>query len=254
MATGFPLCPQRPALLIRLAIRTDRGGAWTTTGPTATRPTRRVAADPREAPRRSPRAAGPISMTSPRGREGHPHRGGQRRRPRRPRRLLLGRRGGHPRPGLPHRRGGRRQRQVVRDPEERLAEIEQRRAAGDPHAEAAVAEVGRRLGIGVAGVVERALSDPTSISIRTSPAVGVIEETPAVCSPRSSRPAPVLRTFRPPDRCSAPPLHLPGAGATAFAVRRTDAAVSLTYRAFLVPFSPRTSRPPARPSEPQRHR
>lgn len=40
---------------------------------------------------------------------------------------------------------------------------------------------------GAAGVVvERALSDPTSISIRTSPAVGVIEGTPTVCSPRSS--------------------------------------------------------------------
>ncbi|MFD0475421.1 ROK family protein [Nonomuraea thailandensis] len=138
--------------------------------------------------------------------------------------------------------------QVVRDPEERLAEIEQRRAGGDPRAEAAVAEVGRWLGIGAAllinlfnprvivlggyfarladplipaaqrelartgmsdavercrfaasdlgfgaasrgaagVVVERALSDPTSISIRTSPAVGVIEGTPTVCSPRSS--------------------------------------------------------------------
>ncbi|UBU16361.1 ROK family transcriptional regulator [Nonomuraea gerenzanensis] len=138
--------------------------------------------------------------------------------------------------------------QVVRDPEERLAEIEQRRADGDPRAEAAVAEVGRWLGIGAAllinllnprvivlggyfarladplipaaqrelartgmsdavercrfaasdlgfgaasrgaaGVVaERALSDPTSISIRTSPAAGVIEATPTACSPRSS--------------------------------------------------------------------
>ncbi|GIH29703.1 transcriptional regulator [Acrocarpospora phusangensis] len=43
--------------------------------------------------------------------------------------------------------------QVVRDPEERLAEIEQRRADGDPRAEAAVAEVGRWLGRGASTLV-----------------------------------------------------------------------------------------------------
>jgi predicted NBD/HSP70 family sugar kinase len=43
--------------------------------------------------------------------------------------------------------------QVVRDPEERLAEIEQRRAEGDPRVDAAVAEVGRWLGIGAATLV-----------------------------------------------------------------------------------------------------
>ncbi|MEV4179523.1 ROK family transcriptional regulator [Nonomuraea sp. NPDC049709] len=137
--------------------------------------------------------------------------------------------------------------QVVRDPEERLAEIEQRRAEGDPRVDAAVAEVGRWLGIGAAMlinlfnprvivlggyfarladplipaaqreltrtgmsdavercrfaasdlgfgaasrgaagvVVERALSDPTSISIRMSPAIGVIGGTPTAWSPRS---------------------------------------------------------------------
>ncbi|WP_327589793.1 ROK family protein [Nonomuraea sp. NBC_00507] len=130
--------------------------------------------------------------------------------------------------------------QVVGDPEERLAEIEQRRAEGDPRVDAAVAEVGRWLGIGAAMlvnlfnprvivlggyfarladrlipvaqqelarlamsgagercrfaasdlgfgaasrgaagvVVERALSDPTSISVHMSPAIGVIEGTP----------------------------------------------------------------------------
>ena len=129
--------------------------------------------------------------------------------------------------------------QVVRDPEERLAEIEQRRAEEDPRVDAAVAEVGRWLGIGAAtlvnlfnprvivlggyfarladrlipaaqqelarlgmsgavercrfaasdlgfgaasrgaagAVVERALSDPTSIAIRTSPTIGMIEGT-----------------------------------------------------------------------------
>ncbi|MFI6597713.1 ROK family protein [Nonomuraea sp. NPDC050536] len=40
--------------------------------------------------------------------------------------------------------------QVVRDPEERLAEIEQRRDEGDPRVDAAVAEVGRWLGRGAA--------------------------------------------------------------------------------------------------------
>ncbi|MEU6415654.1 ROK family transcriptional regulator [Microbispora sp. NPDC046933] len=44
-------------------------------------------------------------------------------------------------------------RQVVRDPEERLAEIEQRRAEGDPRVDAAVAEVGRWLGVGAATLV-----------------------------------------------------------------------------------------------------
>ncbi|NUP80526.1 MAG: ROK family transcriptional regulator [Nonomuraea sp.] len=130
--------------------------------------------------------------------------------------------------------------QLVRDPEERLAEIEHRRAEGDPRVEAAAAEVGRWLGIGAAMlvnlfnprvivlggyfarladliipaaqqtlarlgmsdavercrfaasglgfgaasrgaagvVVERALSNPTSISIRTSSTIGVIEGTP----------------------------------------------------------------------------
>ncbi|MEU6786752.1 ROK family transcriptional regulator [Nonomuraea angiospora] len=130
--------------------------------------------------------------------------------------------------------------QLVRDPEERLAEIEHRRAEGDPRVDAAAAEVGRWLGIGAAMlvnlfnprvivlggyfarladliipaaqqtlarlgmsdavercrfaasdlgfgaasrgaagvVVERALSDPTSISVRTSPTIGVIEGTP----------------------------------------------------------------------------
>ncbi|WP_214111319.1 ROK family protein [Acrocarpospora catenulata] len=43
--------------------------------------------------------------------------------------------------------------QVVRDPEERLAEIEQRRAEGDPRVEAAVTEVGRWLGRGAAMLV-----------------------------------------------------------------------------------------------------
>lgn len=136
---------------------------------------------------------------------------------------------------------------VVRDPEERLAEIEQRRAEGDPRVDAAAAEVGRWLGIGAAMlvnlfnprvivlggyfarladqiipaaqqelarvgmscaaercrfaasdlgfgaasrgaagvVVERALSDPTSIAIRTSPAIGVIEGTPMARLPHS---------------------------------------------------------------------
>ncbi|RVX39079.1 putative NBD/HSP70 family sugar kinase [Nonomuraea polychroma] len=130
--------------------------------------------------------------------------------------------------------------QLVRDPEERLAEMEQRRAEGDPRVDAAVAEVGRWLGIGAAMlvnlfnprvivlggyfarladllipaaqqalarlgmsdaaercrfvasdlgfgaasrgaagvVVERALSDPTSISIRMPPTIGVVEGTP----------------------------------------------------------------------------
>jgi len=137
--------------------------------------------------------------------------------------------------------------QVVRDPEERLAEIEQRRAEGDPRVDAAAAEVGRWLGVGAAMlvnlfnprvivlggyfarladriipaaeqelarvgmtgavrrcrfaasdlgfgaasrgaagvVVERALSDPTSIAIRTSPAIGVIEGTPMARLPHS---------------------------------------------------------------------
>ncbi|WP_327047901.1 ROK family protein [Microbispora sp. NBC_01189] len=44
-------------------------------------------------------------------------------------------------------------RQVVRDPEERLAEIEQRRAEGDPRVDAAVAEVGRWLGLGASVLV-----------------------------------------------------------------------------------------------------
>ncbi|MEV4461971.1 ROK family protein, partial [Microbispora sp. NPDC049633] len=44
-------------------------------------------------------------------------------------------------------------RQLVRDPEERLAEIEQRRAEGDPRVEAALAEVGRWLGLGAATLV-----------------------------------------------------------------------------------------------------
>lgn len=43
--------------------------------------------------------------------------------------------------------------QLVRDPEERLAEIEQRWAEGDPRVDAAVAEVGRWLGIGAAMLV-----------------------------------------------------------------------------------------------------
>ncbi|MFI7150943.1 ROK family protein [Nonomuraea sp. NPDC050022] len=43
--------------------------------------------------------------------------------------------------------------QIVRDPEERLAEIEQRRAEGDPRVDVAVAEVGRWLGIGTAMLV-----------------------------------------------------------------------------------------------------
>ncbi|WP_214409144.1 ROK family transcriptional regulator [Sphaerisporangium fuscum] len=42
---------------------------------------------------------------------------------------------------------------VVRDPEERLAEIEMRRAAGDPRVDEAVAEVGRWLGRGAATLV-----------------------------------------------------------------------------------------------------
>ncbi|WP_346433761.1 ROK family transcriptional regulator [Nonomuraea composti] len=42
---------------------------------------------------------------------------------------------------------------LVRDPEERLAEIEQRRAEGDPRVDAAVAEVGRWLGLGAAMLV-----------------------------------------------------------------------------------------------------
>ncbi|TQS07664.1 ROK family transcriptional regulator [Microbispora hainanensis] len=137
--------------------------------------------------------------------------------------------------------------QVVRDPEERLADIEQRRAEGDPRVDAAAVEVGRWLGIGAAMlvnlfnpraivlggyfarladriipaaeqelarvgvtgavercrfvastlgfgaasrgaagvVVERALSDPTSIAIRTSPAIGVIEGTPMARLPHS---------------------------------------------------------------------
>ncbi|MEV4300853.1 ROK family transcriptional regulator [Microbispora rosea] len=137
--------------------------------------------------------------------------------------------------------------QVVRDPEERLAEIEQRRAEGDPRVDAAAEEVGRWLGTGAAMlvnlfnprvivlggyfarladriipaarqelarlgmseavercrfaasdlgfgaasrgaagvVVERALSDPTSIAIRTSPAIGVIEGTPMARLPHS---------------------------------------------------------------------
>ncbi|MFC4533492.1 ROK family protein [Sphaerisporangium dianthi] len=41
-------------------------------------------------------------------------------------------------------------RPLVRDPEERLAEIEQRRAEGDPRVDAAIAEVGRWLGRGTA--------------------------------------------------------------------------------------------------------
>ncbi|NUR87464.1 MAG: ROK family transcriptional regulator [Nonomuraea sp.] len=44
-------------------------------------------------------------------------------------------------------------RQIVRDPEERLAEIEQRRVEGDPRVDAAVAEVGRWLGIGAAMLI-----------------------------------------------------------------------------------------------------
>ncbi|MGI5158828.1 ROK family protein [Microbispora sp. CA-102843] len=44
-------------------------------------------------------------------------------------------------------------RQLVRDPEERLAEIELRRANGDPRVDAAVAEVGRWLGVGAAMLV-----------------------------------------------------------------------------------------------------
>ena len=109
--------------------------------------------------------------------------------------------------------------QAVRDPEERPAEIEQRRAGGDPHAEAAVAGSARRepartgvsnavercrfaasgLGFGAAGdVVERALSDPTSISVRTSQALGVIEGTP-------DGPLPPLALTRP------RPPHLPPA-------------------------------------------
>ncbi|TQS02593.1 ROK family transcriptional regulator [Microbispora sp. SCL1-1] len=137
--------------------------------------------------------------------------------------------------------------QVVRDPEERLADIEQRRAEGDPRVDAAAVEVGRWLGIGAAMlvnlfnprvivlggyfarladriipaaeqelarvgmngavercrfvastlgfgaasrgaagvVVERALSDPTSIAIRSSPAIGVIEGTPMARLPHS---------------------------------------------------------------------
>ncbi|MEU8324288.1 ROK family transcriptional regulator [Nonomuraea sp. NPDC048881] len=43
--------------------------------------------------------------------------------------------------------------QIVRDPEERLAEIEQRRAEGDPRVDTAVAEVGAWLGIGAAMLV-----------------------------------------------------------------------------------------------------
>ncbi|WP_311932211.1 ROK family transcriptional regulator [Microbispora sp. H11081] len=44
-------------------------------------------------------------------------------------------------------------RQVVRDPEERLAEVEQRQAEGDPRVDAALAEVGRWLGLGAAMLV-----------------------------------------------------------------------------------------------------
>ncbi|GAA3239021.1 ROK family transcriptional regulator [Actinocorallia longicatena] len=43
--------------------------------------------------------------------------------------------------------------QIVHDPEERLAEIEQRRSEGDPRVEAAFAEVGRWLGRGAAILV-----------------------------------------------------------------------------------------------------
>ncbi|GAA0404492.1 ROK family protein [Microbispora corallina] len=43
--------------------------------------------------------------------------------------------------------------QVVRDPEERLAEIEQRQAEGDPRVDAAVTEVGRWLGFGAATLI-----------------------------------------------------------------------------------------------------
>ncbi|TQS18653.1 ROK family protein [Microbispora sp. KK1-11] len=137
--------------------------------------------------------------------------------------------------------------QLVRDPEERLAEIEQRWAEGDPRVDAAAAEVGRWLGIGAAMlvnlfnprvimlggyfarladrlipaaeqelarvgmsgavercrfaasdlgfgaasrgaagvVVERVHSDPTSIAIRTSPTIGVIEGTPMARLPHS---------------------------------------------------------------------
>ncbi|WP_433430196.1 ROK family protein [Nonomuraea sp. CA-141351] len=46
-----------------------------------------------------------------------------------------------------------RSRQLVRDPEERLAEIEQRHAEGDPRVDAAVTEVGRWLGRGSALLV-----------------------------------------------------------------------------------------------------
>ncbi|MEV6035840.1 ROK family transcriptional regulator [Nonomuraea sp. NPDC052116] len=46
-----------------------------------------------------------------------------------------------------------RSQQVVRDPEERLAEIEQRRAEGDPRVDAAVTEAGRWLGRGSALLV-----------------------------------------------------------------------------------------------------
>ncbi|GAA0402040.1 transcriptional regulator [Acrocarpospora corrugata] len=42
---------------------------------------------------------------------------------------------------------------VVRDPEERLAEMEQQRAAGDPRVDAAITEVGRWLGVGAATLV-----------------------------------------------------------------------------------------------------
>ncbi|MER6580945.1 ROK family transcriptional regulator [Nonomuraea sp. NPDC001023] len=51
--------------------------------------------------------------------------------------------------------------QIVRDPEERLAEIEQRRAEGDPRVDAAVAEVGTWLGIGAAMLVN--LFNPRTI-------------------------------------------------------------------------------------------
>ncbi|MEO3859369.1 ROK family transcriptional regulator [Acrocarpospora sp. B8E8] len=43
--------------------------------------------------------------------------------------------------------------QVVRDPEERLAEMEQRRAEGDPRVDPAIAEVGRWLGRGAAMLI-----------------------------------------------------------------------------------------------------
>jgi hypothetical protein len=64
---------------------------------------------------------------------------------------------------------------VMRDPEERLAEIEERLAQGDDRAAKAVTEVSRWLGFGAASrggagvVVERVLADPTTVDVRQAP-------------------------------------------------------------------------------------